>query len=281
MNSPEGNQGHQPSTGAPQTARPVEPLQLNREIAYRGKIGKRREQYCLEQLRYMGVCHQKIHQDQLEYVKTHGGSITCGAGCSYCCRSVYVGASLQECEAIAYYLSHHPALLSRFLSAYPGWRARIKQGGDRFQECENQFNEMLRKGTSPEKDRSFQQILRRHNKQGVTCPFLDGDLCSIYEARPSNCAGFFVTHSPELCRPREYYEPKFNLTSIEDVLYDTSFYHKSLTFPVTLYMPVAVFRIMEEGYSYLSQFPGLEDIAALALGDPDVKDALRSLSAGS
>ena len=257
--------------------KPVELMALNREIAYAGKIGRRREEYCREQMRYMGVCHRKIGEDQSVYVKARGETISCQSGCSYCCQTVYVGASLQECEAIAYYLAHHEPLLLEFMNTYPKWREKVRQGGDRFHDCEQFFNDMLRMGNSPEKDRAFQQVLKRHNKQGIACPFLKGDLCTIYEVRPSNCAGFFVTHARDLCRPREYYEPKFNLTSINDVLYDTTFYYQTLAQPITLYMPVAVYRLLEEGYYFLSQFPGLEDIAAEALSDPEVQGIVRSL----
>jgi Fe-S-cluster containining protein len=224
----------------------------------------------------MGVCHQKIKQDQLEYVKARGASITCGAGCSFCCQAVYIGASLQECEAIAYYLSRHELQLASFLNKYQGWRDVVTQGGDRFLDCERFFSDMLSKGNSPEKERRFQQLLRRHTKQGISCPFLFDNLCSIYEVRPSNCAGFFVTHSPEKCRPREYYEPKFNLTAIDDVLYDTSFYYKSLAYPAMLYMPVAVFRLLEEGFSYLAKFPGIEGIEKNAMADPEVQDVVNA-----
>jgi hypothetical protein len=102
-------------------------------------------------------------------------------------------------------------------------------------------------------------------------------MCSIYEVRPSNCAGFFVTHSPDLCRPREYYQPKFSLTAIDDVLYDTSFYYKKLAQPYTVYMPVAVFRLLDEGYSYLARFSGLEKIMSDALADPEVREIVRTL----
>jgi Fe-S-cluster containining protein len=253
----------------------VQRVKENQKIAYRGKIGRRREQYCLEQIRYMGVCHKKIGQDQLDYVKARAEAISCGPVCSDCCY-VYVGASLQECEAIAYYLSHNESLLSNFLAAYPAWWGKVTQGRAVFRECEQLFVEMLQEGIDEKKDRAFQSALKRHNRQGIACPFLASNLCSIYEVRPANCAGFFVTHSPELCRRREGYEPKFSLTSIDDVVFDISFYYKALLHPVILYMPVAVYNILDGGYSYLARFPGLKDIASEVLADPEVQAILGS-----
>lgn len=31
------------------------------------------------------------------------------------------------------------------------------------------------------------------------CIFLEGDLCSVYEARPDTCRAFYVWHSAEYC----------------------------------------------------------------------------------
>ena len=105
-------------------------------------------------------------------------------------------------------------------------------------------------------------------------------MCIIYEARPANCAGFFATTSPERCAFAESEDralkPEFALTNIEDVVSDTSFYFNSLRHPVTLYAPVAVYRILTEGYSYLNQFAGLEDIKREASNDPEIRFLMRA-----
>ena len=254
-------------------------LQLNQNIADKGKIGRLREQYCLEQIRYMGVCHQKIGRDQLEYVRARGETISCDKGCSFCCRSLYIGATLQECEAIAYHLSHNEAVLNSFLKKYVSWREVVKQSGDLFRKGEQLFNDMLLFGADQQKEQAFEEALRHHNKQNIACPFLENDLCTIYEVRPCNCAGCFVTHPPDRCRPLSPDEPKFNLTSIDDVVFDVSFYYKSLGQPVTLYMPVAVYHILEEGFSYLAQFPGLERLESEALNDAEIRGIIQPSSA--
>ena len=275
--------GDQTGSAPPETNRVTESdiLRLNREIAYMGRVGRRREEYCREQVKYMQACHRKISQDQLAYAKARGENISCRGGCSFCCRAVYVGATLQECEAVAYYLASHELLLARFLGNYPEWREAVRRGGDQFQECERLFNESLHSGGDKKKDMAFEESLKRHNRQGTVCPFLDGDLCSIYEARPSNCAGFFVTHPPERCRPQGSNEPRFNLTAINEVITDISFYYKKLERPVTLYMPVAVYRILSEGFLYLARFPGLAGLDSAALSDPEVRAVIQSWTGSS
>ncbi len=254
---------------------PSELLRLNRQIAYLGRVGRRRAEYCREELRYLQVCHRKIAEDQLAYVAGRGETISCGKGCAACCH-VYVGATLQECEAIAYYLTQHPLLYESFLGQYPAWRETVRQGGDAFRCCEELFTHMLLYGGDKREAEVFQEALRRHNRQNVFCPFLKDETCSIYEARPSNCAGLFTTHPPAACRQQDTHDPTFSLTSIEDVVQDVSFYYGSLGRPVTLYMPVAVYHLLAEGVAYLAQFPGLEGLAQAALHDPEVVPVLRA-----
>jgi Fe-S-cluster containining protein len=245
-------------------------INLNRKSAYLGKVGRLREQYCIEQIRYMKACHQKISVDQRELVEARGETISCGKGCSACCR-LYVEASLQECEAIVYYLYHNELVLNRFLERYPPWRKALEKNGDLFQRCERIFSAMLVYGASEQKEHAFEEALRLYRQQNIGCPFLHEDTCLIYEVRPSNCAGLFITTSPKQCNPLNSGDQKFNLTSIEEVLFDSSFYYGNLTRPCPVFLPVAVYGILEGSFSYLSHFPGLENLAAIPLNDPDVK----------
>jgi Fe-S-cluster containining protein len=256
------------------------PLQLNRKIAYRGEVGRRREEYCVEQLRYMRACYKKIGEDQLEHVRAAGKTISCSKGCDACCRNLFVGATLQECEAIAYFLQQNEELLARFIANYPAWRASVRDKGDQFMECERRFADILALGPGKAREEAFDESIKLHNRQNICCPFLEDNLCAIYECRPANCAGFFVTSHPALCEPGKVGEhdihPEYTLTHIEDVVNDTSFYYKSLECPVTLYTPVAVYRILEEGYAYLNQFAGLRGIKQEAFNDPDVRAILHN-----
>jgi Fe-S-cluster containining protein len=264
------------------TGKVANPIKYNCKIAYRGQLGHLRELYCIEQLRYMKACYKKIGEGQLEHVLAHGKTISCGKGCDACCRYLYIGATLQECEAIAYFLQHNWALLESFITRYPRWRESVREKGDQFIECQRLFTDMLVNGSNKPKEEAFDESVKRHNHQNILCPFLENSLCIIYETRPANCAGFFATSPPELCQPVEdevpSLKPEFTLTAIEDVLNDTSFYYKRLDHPITLYAPVAVYQILTEGYSYLNQFAGLEGIKKEAYNDPEVSAIIRSNS---
>jgi hypothetical protein len=264
------------------TGKGADPIIFNSNIAYRGQVGRLREQYCIEQLRYMKACYKKIEEGQLEHLHIHGKAMSCSKGCDACCRYLYIGATLQECEAIAYYLQHNKALLESFTTRYPRWRESVRENGDQFIECQRRFSDMLMKGPNKPREEAFDESIKCHNRQNILCPFLENSLCIIYETRPANCAGFFTTSPSELCQPIEdeapSLKPEFTLTAIEDVSNDTSFYYKRLDHPVTLYAPVAVYQILTEGYSYLNQFAGLESIKKEAYNDPEVSAIIRSNS---
>jgi len=76
--------------------------------------------------------------------------------CANCCRETLATASLAEIHAIAQYLSMEDAEVVRLYTVPP-----TEPGGDR--------------------------ILRN---QPAGCVFLDGNLCSIYEARPKVCRDY-------------------------------------------------------------------------------------------
>ena len=259
----------------------MDSMKLNSEVAYKGRIGRLRELYCKEQLRYMGACYKKISEDQSEYALLKGKTIYCGKNCDGCCSYTFIGATLQECEAIAYYLQSNHEIRDWFVARFPEWRESVREKGDHFLACQKAHADLVAHGSNERDDAAFDAAIENHNRQHIGCPFLDQGLCAIYEARPTNCAGFFATSPPERCQPgkdtEESLKPEFALTRIDDVVNDTSFYYKELRSPVTLYMPVAVYQILDDGYRFLQQFAGIEGIKQEALGDPEVRSIIRSL----
>lgn len=253
----------------------IDRFKLNLEIAYKGRIGRLRERFCIEQIKYINACHRQSALEQIEYAKARGETISCQKGCSFCCH-FYVEASLQECEAIVYYLYHNEKALHTFLGKYPQWRAKLRESGDLFRRCEQIFCEMLAFGSNKPREQAFEEAIRHYRQQNISCPFLDNDLCVIYEVRPYTCAGLFVTTPPELCNPLNPNEPKFNLTITDEVMFDLSFYYKRLNQPNLMFMPVAVYEILEKSLSYLSRFSGLESLEYEVLNDPEVKEIIKS-----
>lgn len=109
-------------------------LGLNREIAYEGVIGQQRQAFCIDYINKKGQIFERFHADQVKTVTGNGETISCQKGCSYCCQA-YMQASVQECEAIVYYLYHNATALAAFLKNYTHWRQKLRQNGDVFKEC--------------------------------------------------------------------------------------------------------------------------------------------------
>jgi Fe-S-cluster containining protein len=92
------------------------------------------------------------------------------------------------------------------------------------------------------KQEAFSQAQARYARQNICCPFLEGNLCSIYEVRTYNCAGFYATTPPEWCNPSNPHEPKIYRSKLPgEVILDLTFYHKPLRTPVFSVMPFVVY----------------------------------------
>ena len=115
---------------------------INREIAYKGRIGQQRRDFCISYTRRKKKRIEEIQSAQLEAAKARGEMIACQKGCCFCC-SMYVEATIQECEAIVYYLYQDESVLKGFLHRYPQWRDSIRENGDLFKSCGRFWNEEM------------------------------------------------------------------------------------------------------------------------------------------
>jgi hypothetical protein len=79
----------------------MDSLKLNKDIAYKGNIGKQREEFCISYIRHKQVLLNRIQREILKQIKGSGEKVTCQKGCSFCCL-LYIEANVQECEAIVY-----------------------------------------------------------------------------------------------------------------------------------------------------------------------------------
>ena len=70
-----------------------------KSIAYIGKIGRKREAFCISYIRKKTDLLQEIRKTFASAESQTGKKITCEKRCSICC-SMYTQASLQECETI-------------------------------------------------------------------------------------------------------------------------------------------------------------------------------------
>ncbi len=74
-----------------QTAIKQEPdyFKMNKEIAYKGKIGRQRRSFCLEYMAKKKANLEYLQTSLKKKIEDEDKTITCKAGCSFCC-SLYV-----------------------------------------------------------------------------------------------------------------------------------------------------------------------------------------------
>ncbi len=122
-----------------------------------------------------------------------GRSVSCRMGCAACCRML-VPLSPPEAFALRDYVEQLPAerrdtLLRRVEEA----RGRLRENGlwDRLQS--------VAEATVPVPDEELDPLNRAYYALRLPCPFLEDELCSIYEARPAACRELLVTSPAPLC----------------------------------------------------------------------------------
>src|SRR4030042_3910809 len=84
-------------------SRAIKSIDLFKRLAYLGDIGRRRKQFCYHYMAQKEISLAKMETAQIEATYALGERISCHKGCYYCCAE-RVKASLQECEAIVYFL---------------------------------------------------------------------------------------------------------------------------------------------------------------------------------
>jgi hypothetical protein len=254
---------------------PAGNLGINRQIAYKGKIGQMRRDFSVAFIRNKQDAIRNIEKTQAEMADSRGERITCHKGCSFCCTQ-YVDASLQEAEAIVQYLYENEGALNNFLQAYPGWRERVRSCGDSFRRIVRQWE---RNGDSGWICRKTVDggiaTLYDFTVANIPCPFLHDSACIIHEVRPYACAGAFATSPAELCKPLNRNRAKIYTTVPPGLLEDTSFYYRNLAQPVQDVLPIMVYNILNYGLIGMPDIPGLEGLSREFMDDPDVSPILK------
>ena len=125
--------------------------------------------------------------------KNMGKSISCKMGCAACCRMM-VPLSPPEAFSLSTYVEQLP----------PDDRDRImKRLSESLEllEREGLLNqlEQIAGASTPLSDDQLEPINRAYYTLRMPCPFLENELCSIYEARPAACRELLVTSPAELC----------------------------------------------------------------------------------
>jgi len=249
----------------------IDHFKLNKEIAYKGKIGRMREEFCKKYILRKQAAFQVIEQGIKKQTKALDETITCHKGCFFCC-SQYIGASIQECEAIVYYLYHHENLFADFLRAYPKWRADVRKNESLFQRIGQLYNK-AGSGFAEETESSLMRESDRYLAQNIPCPFLRDGMCSIYEVRPWACASVVATSPAEWCSSSNPNKPRI-YTVYSKWNKEVPLYGKS-TALVFSPLPVGIHNILIGGTAFLSKIPGLENLENEALSDSEVRPIIQ------
>ncbi len=249
----------------------VEFILSHREAAYMGEIGRRREAFCRQYTRLKKSRLPEAEEQIRQAVSAAGKTISCGKGCGHCC-SLFVIASLQECECLVYHLYHNQAELVHFVDSFQSWRERTLKIEDIFRRI-NRIQALMVAGRATAEDiKTFDADCDAYAAQANPCPFLKDDACSVYEVRPYVCAAVVSASPREWCRPRHPRQTdiehfKLTLNHGEDAPY--------FALPdggaVCGNMPVMVYRLLTEGYRALASIQGLEGIEKTFNSDPETQ----------
>ena len=255
----------------------VDLFKLNKEIAYKGAIGRLRQNFCIEQINQLREFHKQIVLEQKQAAKARNRTITCYKRCSFCCAE-YITASLQECESIVYYLYQHENILAIFLQQYEHWQAEIEKHEGVLEKLYQRFLEMWKSGFTKESRETCIKEGTLYTKLNIPCPFLEHNVCLIYEVRPLVCASQVATTPPDWCNPENpNYDKQEIIISLPASWGMLPLYHESFSslFQEGYCMPLIVYNILKGGFRYLAQLTGSEELWAEVKNDPEVEAIIK------
>ncbi len=239
-------------------------FQRNRDAAYSGELGIKREEFCHKYMLKKSEIFNELSRRQNEVVTSECGVISCGKGCTHCC-ILMVGATVQEVELIVRYLYQNEELFNYFIDIYPEWISKLREV-DCLLENKSKTGAYRSTVSPTEKSRNNchyllsasldmkwkQSIDNRFTiiDKGLYCPFLRDGGCSIYNVRPYYCAGYFALTPQDWCNPLnllEYQKKKAYQTFDIKLADDLSYYTGNLEKPVWSFMPVMVYETLKYG----------------------------------
>lgn len=133
----------------------------------------------------------------VQAAEENGEKVSCKAGCGACCRQP---VPLSEAEVYQ---------IKDVLDAMPDDRREIIK--QRFAEAVSHFREigwfdkmsrcvaMARTHSKDAVAEELQEIVAEYFREGISCPFLMDESCSIHEDRPLSCREYLVTSPAENC----------------------------------------------------------------------------------
>jgi Fe-S-cluster containining protein len=244
-------------------------IQWNQQHAFTGKLGSSRESFCKNFLQAKNDLVKDILADQLREAEENGNEITCRKGClhSTCCME-HTEATLQECDAIVYYLYGHQDILTKFIANYSTWKDKLLLNPQPYQQLEELYSdlydprqkEMKSFAALAEFDRAYLDTHVRYFDLHLPCPFLVNNECSIYEARPYACVSSYSTAPLDLCAIDQQILPPISRSTPPDETLNSTFFYREIINPRPQFMPMTVHDILINGYEYLAKTAGLDDL---------------------
>jgi Fe-S-cluster containining protein len=137
---------------------------------------------------------EEAAQLEVQYALAAGQTISCQMGCAACCRML-VPLSAPEAFALREYVEQLPTdRRTHLLNRLSDTKDRLKREGlwDRLKEVAG--------ASTPVPDEELDPINRAYYALRIPCPYLENELCSIYESRPAACRELLVTSPAELCQ---------------------------------------------------------------------------------
>lgn len=137
---------------------------------------------------------EEAAQLEIQHATEAGRAVSCRIGCAACCRML-VPLSVPEAFALRDYVGQLPTdRRTLLLNRLSDTKDRIQQAG-----LWDQLNDVA-EASRPIADEELDPINRSYYALRMPCPYLENELCSIYEARPAACRELLVTSPAELCQ---------------------------------------------------------------------------------
>ncbi|MBP0130967.1 MAG: YkgJ family cysteine cluster protein [Nitrospira sp.] len=137
---------------------------------------------------------EEATQLEAQQARAAGQTISCKMGCAACCRML-VPLSPPEAFSLREYVEQLPTDRRTILLT------RLRDTQDRLTHANlwDQLNDVA-EAASPIPDAALDPINRAYYALRIPCPYLEDEMCSIYEARPAACRELLVTSPAELCQ---------------------------------------------------------------------------------
>jgi len=131
---------------------------------------------------------------EIQQATEAGQTISCRKGCAACCRML-VPVSAPEAFALREYVEQLPMdRRTPLLNRLSDTKERVTREGlwDRLTD--------VAEASRPVPDEELDPINQSYYALRIPCPYLEDEMCSIYEARPAACRELLVTSPAELCQ---------------------------------------------------------------------------------